>query len=330
MDIRLINTPMTSYFDSYLHTIIENIVPLFKKKNDDGSYTLTDEKGVPQLGGKSFDIDMVERIIKANKDRIFAAEEPTEETPETPEVEELPIKGEYWFDESGNAQYADGDVGDMNHEAYVIQQCGAEVASFFNLDEFHENNIISEIGDEIGDEWGDIENDPANAIIKYLVTFCKMSETKASDLVLTAYGSTVDAREYAIKNWNWIRVHGTNIEVHKLNSITLRNVARGINDALEQEGHMYDDDADERAGITSYNISTYTGKRYSITLNDMEKGDVSGLEEEQTVSKSAATQQVRQMDIDSMPKYYQHKGVIGDSFDSYYNTVIEQLELYTR
>jgi hypothetical protein len=244
------------------------------------------------------------------------------------------ITGEYWFDEHGNAQYADGDVGDMGHEEYVIQRCINEVLAWFNLDfdvttdEFaiKEDQIVEIIKDEVGDSWGwDIEDDPARAIIKYLVLNCNVPEDKASDLVFTAYGSSsMDAREYAIKNWNWIRVAGTHIEVNKLNAVTLKNVAKGINDALEQEGDMYEDDSYEKAGQVEYHISTYTGKRYTITLDDMERGNVSGLEEEQVPQVSAATKQVRDMDLNIMPDYYKKKNVIGDSFTNFVNTVLTE------
>lgn len=231
------------------------------------------------------------------------------------------VRGEYWFDERGNAQYADGDTGDMGHEDYVILRCGNEVLNYFNLDfdgDFQgdllgkDDEIISIIKQEVGDSWGDIEDDPASAIIKYLVIFFKIPEEKADELVLTAYGSRGDAREYAIKNWNWIRVHGPNIEVNKLNADTMKKVAEGIRDALEQEGEMYEDDSYERADRGVYNISTYTGKRYTITLDDMERGNVSGLETTMP-EKSAAAQQLRQQDVKSMPSFYQKKGVIGDS-----------------
>jgi hypothetical protein len=221
------------------------------------------------------------------------------------------VRGEYWFDERGKAMYADGKDA-MDHQTYVIQRCAETVANYFGLDEFNENSMIDRITDKVGNSWGDIENDPASAIIKYLVTFFKMDEEKADDLVLTAYGSHGDAREYAIKNWNWIRVHGPNIEVNKLNTQTLKKVAEGIRDALEQEGEMYEDDSYERADRGVYNISTYTGKRYTITLDDMERGNVSGLETAMT-DKSAAGQQLRQQDVNSMPSFYQKKGVIGDS-----------------
>lgn len=229
------------------------------------------------------------------------------------------VRGEYWFDERGNAQYADGDTGDMNHEAYVIQRCTNEVLNYFRLDsdnvgdlsEF-QDEIIQIVQNKVGDSWGDIEDDPASAIIKYLVKFFKIPEEKADELVLTAYGSRGDAREYAIKNWNWIRVHGPNIEVNKLNAETMKKVAEGVRDALEQEGDMYEDDSYEKADRGVYNISTYTGKRYTITLDDMEAGNVSGLETAMA-DKSAAGQQLRKQEVDSMPSFYQKKGVIGDS-----------------
>lgn len=232
------------------------------------------------------------------------------------------IRGEYWFNENGNAMYADGDVGDMNHESYVIQRCSQEVLDYFNMSSGDEGVVLSDyedqiveiIKEEVGDEWGDIENDPASAIIKYLVIEFRIPESKADELVLTAYGSKGDAREYAIKNWNWIRVHGANIEVNKLNSDTLKKVAEGINDALEQEGEMYEDDSAEKAGNGIYNISTYTGKRYQITLGDMERGNIAGLEQAMP-EKSAAGQQLRQMDVDAMPDFYQKKGIIGDSVE---------------
>lgn len=244
------------------------------------------------------------------------------------------ISGEYWFDERGNAQYADGDVGDMGHEEYVIHRCANEMLAYFNMNGDDANNseeeIIQIIKNEVGGEWGDIENDPASAIIKYLVTFFKLPEDKASDLVFIACGSSsMDAREYAIKNWNWIRVQGTNIEVNKLDANTLKKVAEGINDALDQEGEMYEDDSWERAGQVEYSISTYTGKRYTITLDDMERGEVSGLEEVQTPQVHSATKQVRDMDVAQMPDYYKKKDIIGDSseFDKFINIIFENKDI---
>jgi hypothetical protein len=263
---------------------------------------------------------------KLVKEGLYSDDEDQEE-----ELETVGIRGEYWFDDSGSAIYADGDIGDMNHEAYVIQQCAGEVASEFgaDTDEPHletdsplEEQIIENIIDDldIEDEKEkdkaifNIKNDPASAMIDYLITNNNFTKDDANDLVLTAYGSMKDAREYAIKRWGWSRVHGDSIETKMLTRDSLKNIARGIHDALDQEGfHDSDEYTEEQIDNHEYDISTYSGKRYSIKLCDMEKGNVSDLEEEFTPAVTAATQQVRQMDIETMPDFYKKKGVIGDS-----------------
>lgn len=250
------------------------------------------------------------------------------------ELEPIYLRGEYWFDESGKSMYADGDSGDMNHEAYVIQRCASDVAAYYNLEieyslEEVEEEITKQLIEKLDPDSEDydaqveeIEYDPASAIIKDL----SKQEQDASDLVLTAYGSIRDARKYAIEKWNWSRVHGNNVEVKKLDSDQLKRVADGIDDALESEGNMYEEDSYERAGIAEYVISTYTGKRFKITLNDMEMGNVSGLEnDELELKNTAARQQLRQLDVDQMPSFYKNKGIIGDSFtfDSFIDFILE-------
>lgn len=290
---------------------------------------------------------------------------------EEEELETVGIRGEYWFDEHGDSMYADGDIGDMNHEAYVIQRCIGELAGEFNVhrdDDYLESGssleeeIMEEVFDDVfGDvlkrhkdkilyrkEYGIVErdsrykkfaeklnnivntllDDPAIAITKSLVEHHNMTQEDANDLVLTAYGSTNDARDYAIKKWNWARVHGDSIECNKLDSTTLKNIASGINNALSEEG-LTDEYSDNLEVLDKhpYTISTYTGKRYEITLEDMENGNISGLEQSDLETKnSAATQQVKQMDISNMPDYYKRKGVIGDSYKNINQVIHESSE----
>lgn len=290
------------------------------------------------------------------------------------------IRGEYWFDERGDTMYADGDVGDMNHEAYVIQRCTGQVISHFDLSfdldevslESFESaileHIISELDIEDEDEKEEavfeIENDPANAIIKYLVDNNFETPEDATDLVLMGYGSSTDAREYAIKKWNWARVHRDSIEVNKLDRETLKNVAKGIDSVLSEESigdnaemdydesddqelfedifEIYDDEEGYAERLEAfkelptydkvdmaidnhvYFISTYTGKRYHIKLKDMRDGNVADMERSdiETNHPTAATQQLRQMDVDKMPSIY--KGVIGDSFNQTFANLIKE------
>ena len=238
------------------------------------------------------------------------------------------LSGEYWFDQSGSTMYADGDNGDMNHEAYVIQRCNAEVLDYFHLNsgdddsvESHEDDILKRIVDEmdIEDEeerfrkLEELNNDPADAMMEYLK---QHGAKNAEDLVLNAYGSRSDAREFAIKYWGWSRVAKDSIETKELTSKTLQVLARGINNALEEEGKTYEyEDNPDILDQHEYNISTYTGKRYRITLQNMDSGNVEGLERGDIEQKTtAATQQVKQMDMEQMPDYYRQRGLMGDSY----------------
>lgn len=259
--------------------------------------------------------------------------EDEEDETEEEEIEPIYLSGEYWFDDSGTAMYADGDIGDMNHEAYVQQSCVSSVLSQFDIHddseypslENHEDEILETIVDsmDIEDEeekhlkLQELENDPASAIIDYLE---KNNFENASDAVFIAYGSSRDAREFAIKNWGWSRVHGKHIEVQTLNSETLRNIKRGIGNALEQEGRVFSEEDWLAAELAEYYISTYTGKRYSIKLGDMGNPDnISDLEPVIQSGKTAAGEQLRDLDLKSMNQYYQDKGVIGDSFKQFFH-----------
>ena len=144
-----------------------------------------------------------------------------------------------------------------------------------------EKQIISNIIDELGateEQIEEMECDPEDAMIKALEKK-GMSNEDASDLVLISYGSTKDDREHAIKKWGWSRVHGAHIEVNKLTGDQLRTVAKGIWNALGEEGNVNSDEEYADAGKTIYGISTYTGKSYNITLDDMDSGNVEGLEQ---------------------------------------------------
>jgi hypothetical protein len=248
----------------------------------------------------------------------------TDDEDEENEMEPLYIKGEYWFDESGTPMYADGDVGDMNHEMYVQDRCAGDVLGYFNIYsddqpadlDNHIDEIIQNIIEKLGvaddeEKIEDIENDPYDALINYLKSQTTMSGP-IDEIVHIARGGGADGREFAIKEWGWSRVHQNHIEVKELTPKQLKIVASGINSALGEEG-VYTDEDWLRASQSEYNISTYTGKRYEIKLEDMEKGNVQGLERadiEQPIT--AATQQVRQMDVEQTPSFY--KGQLGDSY----------------
>jgi hypothetical protein len=58
-------------------------------------------------------------------------------------------RGEWWIDESGNTVFADGDVGDANHEAVVIMTLASEILSHFGIDSDPEGSGIVNYEDSI-------------------------------------------------------------------------------------------------------------------------------------------------------------------------------------
>ena len=49
-------------------------------------------------------------------------------------VQEEHQTGEWWIDEDGSTTYADGDVGDRNHEGIVIETLVHEILYHFDID----------------------------------------------------------------------------------------------------------------------------------------------------------------------------------------------------
>jgi len=235
------------------------------------------------------------------------------------ELEPIYLRGEYWFDDSGYAMYADGDVGDMNHESHVLQILQGELLNHFNInpDEYYGeiDHYKKEIEEYISDDpdSGVTEDDLFDDWLEAMKTYLKNKGVENAEEVvqLGAYGPP-DARLYAIKNWGWSRVHGNSIEVNRLTSDQLKLVAKGINNALEQEGNYNEEDADLRMSQAEYDISTYTGKRYKITLKDMKRGNVQGLERADIATN--VSDHSKKMDLGMMDPYYRNRGVIGDSY----------------
>ncbi len=234
----------------------------------------------------------------------------------------ISIKGEYWFDESGNTMYADGDVGDMNHEMHVEQIVTSTILNYFNMDlEESRSFELSEYYDEIKDhiiEYSDIEDseefedkfyfDPKQFIEDYIVDKFKEPREKISKMLYIR-----DAREYAIKEWNWSRVHGNNIEVNKLTVDQINRVSRGIWNALDEEGQIFSDEERDIAGQSIYYISTYTGKSYSIKLDDMDSPEnISNLEEKPQQHQPGFSN-LDKMDKSMLSDFYKDKP-FGDSF----------------
>ena len=172
------------------------------------------------------------------------------------------IRGEYWIVD-GSVDFADGDIGDFNHEALAVQsvfsQFSDEIISlaqdldiecenFYDYDELTESisNLLSEIQKKISDE----------EIMQ------KIGANKDAYLILCGQG---DARAYVMKNDGWIAVRSNNIELYGYDDKKRRSLLNGLENILDQEG--IEEENDEELEFSLHDFKT--NKAYYFSLNDI-------------------------------------------------------------
>lgn len=219
-------------------------------------------------------------------------------------------RGEYWIDNSGSAQFADGDVGDMNHAAMVIDYLCRDFLGHFNVKpSYDKGGTLDQYEDEIKREIMDstdfasdedrekfeeaFDEDPAEAMLAWLESQGiqkKYQESKDQwhDAFFLAYGSrsNTDPRDYALKHWGWARVQGNNVQVQRLDRDTLRTIRRGLDNIMEQEGEEEDEHevfnketGDYETVEKTVNIEVMSTKKYytNVPLSVIKEGEPGAL-----------------------------------------------------
>lgn len=238
--------------------------------------------------------------------------------------EEILVSDEYWFDEYGSTMYANGDDGDMSHEMHVDQVVVGTILGYFNLeigdfgsfdlDDYYDDIqefLTDRIDEKDDDAWEKFEQqfeaNPRQVIEDYIVENFNEDREKISKML-----NIRDARAYAIEEWGWSRVHGNSIEVNRLTQKQLKLVSRGIWNALDEEGKIHTEEERLIAGQSEYHISTYTGKSYTIKLDDMDSPENIANLEETPVQHEPGFANIDKMDRANMNDFYKDKP-FGDS-----------------
>lgn len=178
------------------------------------------------------------------------------------------FRGEWWIDDSGTAVFADGDVGDINHAGYVIQQLAMSYAGDLGLDigdhdaitlDNYEDRIKRSICDT-DNEREDFDIDPARYALGWLKendgAYKSTDREKYETGFFIAWGSHTqeDPRDYALKYWGWKRMKGDWVESQFLTSKDLKLISQGIHDAY---GHDMEEDVDPLFHIEIRSNRTY-------------------------------------------------------------------------
>lgn len=113
------------------------------------------------------------------------------------------LSGEYWIID-GVSMYADGDIGQYNHEGYVIDY------------------ILSNYGIDY-DEYDRMSLDE---LLELGMT--------PEEIEVVDYNNNKDPREYAIRKFGWIRIINNEVECYVVNKSTLNEIADGLYDAYSE------------------------------------------------------------------------------------------------
>ena len=231
--------------------------------------------------------------------------------------EEFTIRGEYWLSKDGTNEYCDGDVGDANHESVVMSQLMSQIAGAcdgIQGDELDWNGLWIEVADNVDDtaRQGDAvrfagwARKPADDVVTEHIRERVTNEfgPQLGRAMLDAATGHGDLREFAMRWWDEMTVHGNSIGLFRITPDTLKAIYDGVSTIVWEE--TGEDSANYHINL---HIRDFSGKSFSGELQELKDG---GLHREAVphAPTGSVNAQVRQMDQQTMHPYY--RGHTGD------------------
>ena len=223
-----------------------------------------------------------------DKSLRFAYQEDEEEDEENWHAQ----SGEYWIDDYGNAQYADGDVGDVGHEELAEQEILGRLGfdpydlqgdadlnhnsytAGHLLDSLYDDPILEDYYKYLIDNGLTKEDYDIESYLRYLRHRNRPQENheEYNKQTESLIAGLKDPRNHAIFNFGWIRVvkrgSTVDLELEKLNQKTLKNISSAIGEITSYQ---------ENPDRLKFNIEVFKPRHISlndITLKDIENGSV--------------------------------------------------------
>ena len=220
------------------------------------------------------------------------------------------IHGEYWI-RDGQVDFADGDVGEANHEGIAMSAACRELSDLCAVD-YDDDSGYEALGERLVEyamELGYDGDDPWKAA-EFIIRDNGKDPDQYYELmaISLSQSSQVDPREYAMKHWGWIWCKQDWFGVYRFDEKTRKNLLSGILDILDEEGQ--DEEDDSRADATQLTINAMDGKRYYMTLREL-RADETG-SGNRTDDNAGPNAQLKRQDIDAQPKHYGDH--LGDSY----------------
>lgn len=155
------------------------------------------------------------------------------------------VQGEWWIQDNV-AIFADGDIGDTNHEGEAIfharnsimSQSDAAIDHMYEepydevWEEWKQKSVQEHLSEKgiPADQWED--HDEEDVLMEVL------RELQVSDEEYQMAEGMGDARLFAMKEWGWKRVQGNAVETWSLTSGDVQSIAHGLWDAYQEEAEQ--------------------------------------------------------------------------------------------
>ena len=201
---------------------------------------------------------------------------------------------EYWIHKDGDVDFADGDVGDMNHDAIVIRdvQMGivSKIEQHFDVTQeaswggghrrsFSDSEYVDwdEFRQAVATAYAEdfIEKNPQKQkkIQRILANEpdplinAAMKQSGVTKAELDCANGLGDARDYAMMYWGWKTYRDGNIDTWKISRSDLQGIINGIENVAEENGW-----SEKRLNRMSFTITVFSNKKhFSLTFAQMQK-----------------------------------------------------------
>ena len=147
--------------------------------------------------------------------------------------------GEWWIDDSGNALYADGDNGDMGHEAYIIDMITRKLLDAMDIDPWNEE-AVGDLNDGHNRKaiLAKMKEEEFTGVIEEFVEEAAKGiwkDEKQREAAIDIADGRGDARKYGMQYDGWIRVAGHGFECWEMTAEVLKHMGDGVYDAGHEE-----------------------------------------------------------------------------------------------
>lgn len=179
------------------------------------------------------------------------------------------VQGEWWIDDNGVAMFADADIGDMSHSAYVMDMVAREILDMFDVDCHEEfcsivdnmESVFENIEDGLSEEQIARWNDGEEYLVMVEYLGLEGEELEMFNRKVQVVLDHIDPRDYCMQYMGWIRVVDANVQTWGISNHILSNIADGLWDAYESDLSEYEDVDEEFEGQPTFTIEVLSTRQ---------------------------------------------------------------------